>query len=405
MWKWRIGVEFDDVSRAYIIAGLRVGQDVDGFVDAYYGPSELRDEAAACESVDAAVDAAEDAILGLEDGPRKQFFVGQLRAMREVLEPSPGYLDSVERTYGIRPAKVDESMFGAARATLDGLLDGSGSLVKRLSAFRRRYEVAPDRALSIAGGLAGELRRRTLEFIDLPEGERAEIALVSDKPWSGYNWYLGGLVSRIEINTDLPILALDLPELVAHEMYCGHHTEQVVKEARWTIKRGWGEASIVLLHTPQALISEGIATIALDVLVDRDERANWLHEHCFGQARLDVTAAESEELRTALDALGRAANNADLMIHLESQSQDRAVDYLIETAAMEPERARQMVRFITAPGPSGYIFNYSEGHDRISAFLAASRDPMETYRRLLQEHWTPSMLTGAGSREVASHSN
>ena len=64
----------------------------------------------------------------------------------------------------------------------------------------------------------------------LPDGEICDFELVTDKPWSGFNTYLGGLRSRVDINTDLPVLSLFLPHLVAHEAYPGHHTEHTRKE-------------------------------------------------------------------------------------------------------------------------------------------------------------------------------
>src|SRR5690606_25247427 len=105
-----------------------------------------------------------------------------------------------------------------------------------------------------------------------PAGESADIVLVNNQPWSGYNWYLGDLQSRIEINTDLPVRANALPDLVAHEIYCGHHTEHALKEAHRYRELGHGEASVALLTSAQAVISEGIATSAFDVLIEPEIR-------------------------------------------------------------------------------------------------------------------------------------
>ena len=33
------------------------------------------------------------------------------------------------------------------------------------------------------------------------------MGLETDKPWSGFNYYEGGLRSRVAINVDLPVLA------------------------------------------------------------------------------------------------------------------------------------------------------------------------------------------------------
>ncbi len=74
-----------------------------------------------------------------------------------------------------------------------------------------------------------EIRKRTAGLVTLPEIEAIEIAMVSDKPWGGYNWYLGDCRSLIEINTDLPIRANSLLDLICHEGYPGHHAEHAIK--------------------------------------------------------------------------------------------------------------------------------------------------------------------------------
>ena len=45
--------------------------------------------------------------------------------------------------------------------------------------------------------------------------------VVTDKPWSGFNYYEGDYRSRVAINADLPHRLGQLPHLVAHESYPG----------------------------------------------------------------------------------------------------------------------------------------------------------------------------------------
>ncbi|MBN9618191.1 MAG: extracellular solute-binding protein, partial [Actinobacteria bacterium] len=65
------------------------------------------------------------------------------------------------------------------------------------------FEVPIEAARTIVPAIVAEVRRRTAALVRLPENESVELSFVSDKPWSGYNWYLGGNRSLIEINTDL----------------------------------------------------------------------------------------------------------------------------------------------------------------------------------------------------------
>ena len=65
------------------------------------------------------------------------------------------------------------------------------------------------RSKSLLGEITVALRLRTMARFPLPEDETFEVHFVKDQPWSGYNWYLGGCRSRIDINTDLPLRIAD----------------------------------------------------------------------------------------------------------------------------------------------------------------------------------------------------
>jgi hypothetical protein len=53
----------------------------------------------------------------------------------------------------------------------------------------------------------------------LPDGEVVEYEVVTDKPWSGFNYYLGGYRSRVAVNADLKQQMSNLPS--DHERCCG----------------------------------------------------------------------------------------------------------------------------------------------------------------------------------------
>ena len=85
------------------------------------------------------------------------------------------------------------------------------------------------------------------------------------QPWTAYNWYDGGRRSRVDVNTDLPVRAPDLIHVIAHETYPGHHLEHAWKEADLVDRGGRLEASILLINTPECLISEGLADLGAPV--------------------------------------------------------------------------------------------------------------------------------------------
>jgi hypothetical protein len=71
----------------------------------------------------------------------------------------------------------------------------------------------------------------------------AGAVVVTGQPWGAYNWYVGGLASRVELNADLPMRSHFFAPMVAHEGYPGHHTEHASKEARLVRELGRPEAS------------------------------------------------------------------------------------------------------------------------------------------------------------------
>ena len=79
--------------------------------------------------------------------------------------------------------------------------------LSKLIAWREKQVVPVDRLASAVASIADDLRERTQRTFGLPEGEHVEFELVTDKPWSGFNYYLGDLRSRVAINVDLPVLS------------------------------------------------------------------------------------------------------------------------------------------------------------------------------------------------------
>ncbi len=282
----------------YLTLGLRLGRHIDGLVDAYYGPAE-RSAAVSSEPVQpperlvaearallAGIDAGqpldpETAGPGAEDGsaPARRHWlraqvVGLLTTARKVAGETIGYADEVESCYGVRPSRVDDEVLIDAHRRLDAVLPGTGPLDERLVRWRESHAVPVDRLRPAIDSLAEDLRHRTRTLFGLPDGERVEFELVSNEPWSGFNYYLGDLTSRVAINTDLPVLSTSLAHLVAHEAYPGHHTEHTRKEVGLVRRRQWWEESIFLVGTPQCLLAEGLADLGLEVVMGRRPEAS-----------------------------------------------------------------------------------------------------------------------------------
>jgi hypothetical protein len=362
----------------YLLLGLRLGKHVDGLVDAYYGPEDLKDVVDEEPPVHAAELAADaDALLAsLEDGWLADQVKGCATYARVLAGEQISYSDEVEGCYGVRPELTPESVYERVHAELDELLPGDGTLLERRNAWRERHLCPGDAAIPVLADLLPLLRARTELLVELPGGERVDLDPVTDEPWWAFNYYQGGFHSRVVLNTDVPTTGLDLLHLAAHEVYPGHHTEHAVKERLLGV-----EERIQLVPTPQAVLSEGIAETALDIVLDdasREEAHAIIRRH--GLELVDP--ALSERIATAVEGLRTVGVNAALKIHEEGMGLDEAADYVARWSLRPLAEARHTVDFVTDPTWRAYTITYCAGRDLCRAY--AGGDPAR-FRTLLTE--------------------
>ena len=397
-------MSLDDFSKNYLRMALAIDQHFPGFVDAYYGPEEIKAEVEAQgqQAPQALLDElAELATAVPTDDPHRQTYLeAHLRAMDCVLQMVNGetfdYLDEVNRIYDIAPQKIDEETFLAAHKELDTLLPGSGNINERIAERRKRYELETAQILPLLELARNETQKRTAVYLEqqdlpsLPSGEDVELKLASDQPWGAYNWYLGNGRSLIEFNTDLPTSVLSLLDTFAHEGYPGHHTEAALKEMTLYQQKGYGEQSAMLLHSPAAVISEGIATTALEIIFPDDTHYGWIVDVLLPEAKIHVgeTAVDLKRIANATKQLYYASGNAAILYHTGQLNREQTIDYL-QTYTLAPrDRAEKSFQFITAPLSRNYIFTYTIGYD----LIAASQEREDLFGRLLIEQMLPSQF-------------
>lgn len=405
-----LGVPGDGLVRRYIELGLRLGRHVEGLVDAYYGPEALTRRVAAeslapperlaaearalLGGIDAGepLDYAEQAeAAGAPAGSRRRWLraqvLGLLTTARLLAGRRMGYAEEVEACYGVRPQRVPEDVFAAAHARLDLVVPGSGGLAERLVAWREAQAVPPSRLEPAIASLAEDLRERTGIRFGLPEGERVDFELVRHKPWSGFNYYQGGLRSRVALNVDLPVLSTGLAQLVAHEAYPGHHTEHCRKEVGLVERAGQLEEVIFLVGTPQCLLAEGLADLGLEVVVGpRPEEMVAAHLRPLGvHYDPEVVAAVSE----AGEALRAVRANAAFRLHADGVDPEVVVGELAHWALLPRARAVKAVEFLTDPTWRAYVSCYVEGLPLCRRWVGGS---VERFARLITEQLVPSDL-------------
>lgn len=393
--------QLDQWGSDYIQLAFRIHQHIDGYVDAYTGPPTLRDEVLASAPWPGSALVAEgerlQAALEQSDYPthRRAYLHKQLRAIlvttRQIAGEQLAYCDEVQQCFDINPQPIPETEFDAAREELETLLPGNGPVRERMVAWRKHYEVTPEVARDLLDIIVDELRRRTLPLYALPPEEAVEFRLVSDQPWSGYNWYYGNYRSAVDINTDLPIPANTLTALIAHEAYPGHHTEHCLKEAGLYQQGGWAEHSIFLINTPEAVIAEGIANTGQHVIFAPGEIFTWQAAHVYPAAGLEGDPLREQRIAAAAAALTGVPGNAALLLHEEGRSEGDVVQYLMHYGLSSEQQARQRLRFIGSQQWRGYIFTYFYGERMMRGWLERG-DKVERFGTLLREQVYPSLI-------------
>jgi hypothetical protein len=372
----------DSLSGRYVRLGLQLGRHVDGLVDAYFGPPEWAADVEAAPPAEPRmlVTAAEDLLAELEDGWLRDQVVG-LRTYAGVLAgESVSYADEVEGCYGVRPTYTDEVVFTAAHERLEDLLPGEGTLADRHKRWEEAIRVRTEQVEAVIGPVIEEARTRARGLVELPDGEGVVLEIVREKPWLAFCEYLGDLRSRIAVNVDLPMSAIELLHLAIHETYPGHHVERCCKEQLLVRGRGLVEETIVLVPAPQSLVAEGIAELAVSLLLESEAGARLAavaHD-----AGVEFDFAHALAVERAEEPLGWARVNAALMLHDADATKDEVCAYLEHWGLVTPELAAHMIRFFTEPTSRTYVMNYSVGRELCRSYVAGEQ---ERFRRLLTE--------------------
>jgi len=374
-------VTMNHIAESYVKLVLAVGQHDSDYVDAYYGPPEWKQQAEAGKRPLAEIRGEAAALLAdlhahPQDGEilhlRHEYLTRQIESMVARIDllagkkmsfdqESKALYDTVAPTYG-------ESHFQGIVAELETQLPGSGSLTDRLDAFRKTYVIPRDRLGRVFDAAIAECRRRTAEHIELPAGESFVVEYVTDKPWSGYNWYKGGYHSVIQVNTDLPIFIDRAVDLACHEGYPGHHVYNSLLEQQMVKGRGWPEFSVYPLFSPQSLIAEGTANFGIEVAFPGPDRVAYEKKVLFPLAGLDpATADRYYRVQELTQKLSYAGNEAARRYLDGTISREQAVDWLMRYALTPRDRSEQRVRFIERY--RSYVINYNFGQDLVKEYV------------------------------------
>jgi hypothetical protein len=399
----------NDLAERYVRLVLAVGEHDDGYVDAYYGPVQwqrdvkaeplsLADTSSRAAALARDLSAAEPAATAEETlRLRHQYLTRQTEAVRARIAMLSGarlcFDDESKALYDAVAPIHTEADFAAVLSELDEQLPGPGALVDRYDAFRSRFIIPRERLDAVFTAAIDSCRTRTRQRIELPPSESFSVEYVTDKPWSGYNWYQGGYRSLIQVNTDLPIYVDRAIDLAAHEGYPGHHVYNALLEKHLLRDRGWVEFAVYPLFSPQSLIAEGTANYGIDVAYPRAERLEFERTVLFPAAGLDASqTSHYYDVLALADRLSYAGNEAARR-YIDGRIDARgAVDWLVTYGLYARPRAEQRVRFIDRY--RSYVINYNIGKDMVAAYIESrGGDRWVEFARLISSPRLPSSLS------------
>ncbi|SBV31345.1 conserved exported protein of unknown function [uncultured Sphingopyxis sp.] len=400
----------DAIAAAYLRLSLEIGTHEPGYIDAYYGPPELKKAAEAAPRDKPALLAATRALMAEADlAARRQsdplakrraaFLRAQLRAAETRLMMMQGtrfaFADEAERLFGVRPRLKPLASYDAELAKIEALVPGEGALADRVEAWLDAFTIPKDRLQKAFDAAIARCRGRSMAHIPMPEGESFRLEFVTDKSWSGYNYYQGGYHSLIQVNTDLPIRLSRALDLGCHEGYPGHHLLNMKLEEKLVQERGWTEFSVYPLYSPQSLIAEGSANYGIDLAFPEGSKADTERDILMPIAGIAVPS--DDRYWQVLKAIKRASG---ARLAIAQQYLDGEIDRATAVALTQkyllvsPQRAEQSVAFTDQY--RSYVINYGLGETMVRAWVERgrpNRDEMwRRMARIVSEPTLPSDL-------------
>lgn len=403
----------DAIARDYVRLTLEIGERDEGYVDAYYGPAEWREAARAnprsLEALSAAVEALQARLAAVSvpagsiEARRVAFLNAQLVAasyrLRLVRGERLTFEEEARGIYGVELTLHPLEHYDPVLARIERLVPGEGPLAERVDAFLNRFVVSNDRLDAVMRAAIAECRRRTVAHIPLPAGEAFTLEFVTDKPWSGYNWYQGDYRSLIQVNTDLPVRLGRAVDLGCHEGYPGHHVYNVLLEENLTRGRGWVEFSVYPLYSPQSFIAEGSANYGIRLAFPGDERLQFETATLYPLAGLSTDdAAAYIGLQNAMNELGGARFTIARDLVDGRITRDQAIELTQRYQLVSRARAEQSIDF--TQHYRAYVINYGLGEAMVAAFIERA-GPSQNARwtamqQLLSQPYLPAdLLPGA----------
>jgi hypothetical protein len=391
----------DNLARDYLALTFHLDRHDPGYVDAYFGPVDIKREAERDNlPLDVVIESAAEVIrkldlLPTEEGTpmrrRSAYLKRMLEALcfraRQVKGENFDFDTQVKNLYGLKIDVRGDEYYDRILSELDILVPGKEpkkNLPGRLQSFQKKFEIPEDKIQAVFQAAVEECRKRTRAHIALPERENFVLEYVEGKSWSAYNWFKGGSVSVIQLNTDLPLCIHQIVDLACHEGYPGHHVYSTLIEQKLVQERGWIEFSVNPLYSPLATVMEGTANYGVELVFPLPERLRFEK-----QVLLPLAGVKSKDLELLHQILELStgltyAKNETARAYLDGViDREEAIRKMMRYQLFSLKRASKYLDFIKIYGP--YLTTYNLGLDLIRAQIEKNTDEDASPEELWKE--------------------
>lgn len=395
-------MDLNEFAKSYICLGLRINKHIDGYVEHYYGPPELK------KMVDIEEKLSPISLLknyqdlektlpnqGFEQ-KRYKFLSKTLTAIETTLRMLKGeylpYLEQSEKLFDMEPVLYDDTYFYNLSSRADKLYIGEGTLSERIQTYAMRRKIPQNQLMSLYKK-AIEIARKQSNIIFpnlLPDNEIVLISEVKDQSWAMYNWYQGNYTSRIDIDINKTHYWTNILHLACHEGYPGHHMDRTLHDRELYRNKGYFENSILLIYSPEMVISEGIGEIAEFVVFEPTESIRIsLEEFCLNpkiEDDLEVLIEQSEIRR----GFGKFESNLAYLKYVHGLSDDELLKYSRNFEVLPDATIKSILKFISDELWAPYSIVYQG--ERLITDKFGFRPSSLNFGRLLTEQTLPSDL-------------
>ena len=382
------------IAEQYIKLALYIGQYDGDFVDAYYGPGELKpvskNEKFPKDSLLNEIKKLSDDLSNMKFSGREiqqkrvNWIRDQLRAFEERVEIFSGKTKKFDEEalalFNVIPPHYADQHYKDLQMQLEAMLPGKGTLPERLSSLTNRFIIPKEKIDTIFKTTIAEARKRTLNHYALPEIENFKLEYVTNKPWSGYNWYKGNYQSVIQINLDGPIFIERAIDLACHEGYPGHHVYNMLLEQNLYRNKGWKEISLYPLFSPQSLIAEGSANYGIELAFPGNDKNEFIKNVLLPLAGMDTLYLDQYlNALTIMKKLNFLRNDVAADFFENKTDENGAVSKLMTLGLMGKESAERNLRFIKKY--RSYVINYNYGLELITRYIEKEASPNERWKK------------------------